>query len=427
MARDFALLLASLAMRVGTVLVLYIFLARAWGAEVFGQFMYATSVGALLVLACEFGFGVQILRDLGRAPSNAAALLGRLLGAKFWLTGVSIALTLVVVVATPSGREVALVLLLTTASSVLVSYSDFLFSALRALGQYRRETVVTLQGNSVALVFGLGALQWDGRPAVVAASLVLARLVQLALTRRSFVRVLPQKLPIDLRPRVVWPVVRTSAPFGAEVAVAAVYVNADTLLVTHVLGYAATGVYQAAARFYQGACQLPPVFASLFLPRLARQRDDPSAMARDANRLMTAMLVTGVLCFAAFLALPGFISWLLQDPSLTAAASLLPWFGVLVLARFSASAVGIVVTALDGQVARVWALGASLLVMGLLAMPMMASHGTLGMVLTGIASHVVLAVLFMAWVRRRGVNVGTVFLLSQALLLACGLVVWKLV
>ena len=145
MARDFTLLLASLAMRVGTVLVLFIFLARAWGAEVFGQFMYATSVGALLVLVCEFGFGVQILRDLGRAPSNAAALLGRLMGAKLWLTGVSIALAVVFVVTTPSGRELALVLLLTTASSVLVSYSDFFFSALRALGQYRRETIVTLQ------------------------------------------------------------------------------------------------------------------------------------------------------------------------------------------------------------------------------------------------------------------------------------------
>jgi O-antigen/teichoic acid export membrane protein len=255
------------------------------------------------------------------------------------------------------------------------------------------------------LVFGLGVLELDGRPASVAVALLTSRILQLVLAVRMFRYLMPKRLAIQTKLSDAWRVIRSSAPFGAEVGVASVYVNADTLLVTHFLGFAATGVYQAAARFFQGACQLAPVFASLLLPQLARMIAAGQEINSVARRLFAAMVLTAAGGAAAFVLGAGFLENVFLDASLDEAAAVLPWFGVLLILRFAAAALGIVVTALNGQLVRVRASLFSLFVMIGASVPLMALLGVKGMVMASILSNAVLGVWFLVWVSRRGVAI----------------------
>jgi O-antigen/teichoic acid export membrane protein len=401
--KGFLALLASLTARVGASMLLFILLAREWGAERFGEFMYLFSVAAILVLVCEFGFTQQILRDVGRNPETAAQQMGAFLGAKIWLTFSALVLLLTFLWFSSLSMESGALLLLLFAAAVLLSYSDFLFACYRALGRYEWETVITVQGNLVYFAAGVGVLYWTGSAVQVACTLMGARAFQLLLAAKRFGRLLPETIRPDLNARSAGGVIRRSLPFGAEVATAAIYVNADTLLVTHVLGYAANGVYQAAARFYQGACQLPPIFSSLFLPRMARDQTNAAAFSVHVNKLYIVMILAGLLCMAAFFVLPYFIPYIYTDPSLEEASKLLPWFGLLLCIRFIAAAQGISLTVLNGQTTRVLLLLMTMIVMLATAIPLLRSVGVSGMVIACIIAHVLLSCSFWYWTEARGV------------------------
>ncbi len=404
MKRAFFALLASLIARLGASTLLFILLAREWGAERFGEFTYFFSVAAILVLVCEFGFTQQILRDVGRSPETAAQQMGAFLGAKLWLTLSTVVLLLIFLWFSSLSTESATLLVLLFAAAVLLSYTDFLFACYRALGWYKWETVITVQGNLIYFAAGVAVLYRSGSTILVACTLLAARVCQLLLAARRFGRLLPDTVRPDLKMRSVGAVIRRSVPFGAEVATAAIYVNADTLLVTHILGYTANGVYQAAARFYQGACQLPPIIASLFIPRMARDKNSAPVFSAHIKRLYAVMILAGVFCLVVFIALPHFIGHIYTDPSLEGASELLPWFGLLLCIRFIAAGQGISLTVLNGQVIRVMLLLITMIAMFVIATPLLRSVGASGMIIACIISHLLLSISFWHWTAVRHVS-----------------------
>jgi len=405
MKRGFLALLVSLIARIGASMLLFVLIAREWGALRFGEFMYLFSVAAVLVLVCEFGFTQQILRDIGRNPDSAAEQMGAFLGAKIWLTLLDLIFVVLFFLFSGLNPASGVLLGLLFVAAALVSYSDFLFACYRALGRYEWETIVTVQGNILYFIAGALALYLSESAILLASALVLARALQLGLSTRKFCLLIDTPVRPSLDPRSAANVIRRSLPFGADVAAAAIYVNADALIITHVLGYAANGVYQAAARFYQGACQLPPIFASLFLPRMARDQGEIKQLSAHMKQLYGVMIVTGVLLLAVFFVMPYGIKYIYHDPSLLAAGALFPWFGLLLCIRFIAAAQGISVTVMNGQTIRVLLTGVSLLVMVLLAVPLLEYVGTRGVILASIIAYLFLSCSFWYWTRRKGVVV----------------------
>ena len=193
---------------------------------------------------------------------------------------------------------------------------------------------------------------------------------------------------------------------AVNIPLGTVMVSLDSVLITHTLGFTATGEYQAAARFYQGAALLPPIFAGVFLPRMARERQDMIVVSGLAEKVNLSMLGLGAAVAAFFFSGPYWYEWVYPDASLYSVGALLPWFGVLSLVAYVASAQGISITALGGQTVRALMLVAALILMLLLAQPLMSRFGVAGMVLSLTSAYGVLAVSFWAWNARQGISFG---------------------
>lgn len=426
MIRQFAALGLSTFIRLLTAFVLFVLLAREWGAGQFGEFMYLFSVAALLVLACEYGFSQQILRDIGRDPDSAGQRMAGFLGAKVWLTlGVALA-GVVFVVTVDLTIEVALGLALLMLAATMMSYSDCLMACFRALGQYDKEAKVTFWGNLTYFVFAVIALAVDSGASGVALAMTLGRLGHLVLAFLSYRRLVPFGSSIQLSPRKAWYVIRDGMAYGMDVGVATAFVYLDAVLLGIVLNFESVGVYQAGARFYQGAALLPPIFAGVFLPRLARAVGDRAIFESLVRKLYWSSGVTAVLIAIGFSLSVFGVHLIYPDPSLALVGVLMPWFGLLVLIRFIAASQGITVTALGGQMVRAKLFLVALLIMVITSIPLMESHGPKGMIFAMCIAYLILSAGFWVWTERKGVSARLSLGLSLSIFLGAVPLIWNL-
>lgn len=425
MLKNFIALGLSTLVRVLTGFVLFVLIARHWGAASFGQFMYLFSVVSLLVLTCEFGFSQQILREVGRTPERACELMGRYLGAKIWLTVCAFLLALLFVLATRQSPLAALTLLLLLSAATLLSYSDFLLACMRALGRFSHETRVTIKGNLIYFGAGLAALYAEGGFVGVAAAWLGARLLHALITWAEYRCHVPERLTVELRASAVIPVIRRGAAYGIDGAVATVFMNIDTILISHMLGSVATGIYQAGVRFYQGACLIAPIFGSLYLPRLARAGDDKNAFGLHFRQLSLGLMVSGLLLALGFVFSQPYIGLVFKDADFAQLNALLPWFGVLLFTRYAASVYGTVLTALGGQTMRVVIYLISLLAMMIAAVLLMRPYGVVGMILAVTLAHVVLIAGLGLCISRYRLRVHGIILAGVIGAALFGFVYWK--
>lgn len=398
MIKSFAALSITTGVRLLTGLVLFVLLAREWSVGQFGQFMYLFSIAALLVLACEFGFTQQILREIGRAPSQARTLMGEYLGAKVWLTLLTACLALGFAWLTDLSANDVAVLSALLLAALFMSYADFLMACFRALGSFGEETKLTVWGNLLFFVLACAALFGVTDTALmsgaVAGAMATARAVQLLMTWRVFKRRVPEPLQPAFDPSSSIATIKKSSAYGADVAVGAAFTNLDTVLIAHTLGAEGVGVYQAIARIYQGMVLLPAILGSLFLPRLSRSLDDAPAFQKNCQQLSLSLLVGGAVAAAFFVWGGPLIALVYNDNLFQRSAELLPWFALFVFVRFVASIHGVVLTALGRQGVRALIYVVALVVMVATAPYLLQHHAESGMVMASTLAYALLGTLF---------------------------------
>lgn len=405
MLRNFGALLLSTLMRVLTNMVLFVIMARLWGAESFGQFMYMISVATLLTLLCEFGFTQQILKEAGTCHEATDELAARLINGKFWLTLLTWAAATVYLLVGGLPPNLILPFVLLLASSTVLSFADFFSTFLKAKFFYKEDVKISLWANVV--LFGVAMLAvyfWPEQFLPVSIVFFLARCIHLGLAVRQYRQSISTSMQVSIHFGRAVAVIRQNVAYGLDVAVGTAFANVDGLLVTHFLGYAANGIYQGAARFYQGASLLPPLFASLFLPRLARaiDQDKPDMVSRLTVMMYTSMLALGFLILIFFWFSGSLLHFIYNDSQLNEAATLMPVFGVLVLVRFLAASQGITVTVLSGQKIRGMLFLGSLLLLIILGAWLLPVYGVAGIVIAASLSYLSLSFSFWFWIQKQG-------------------------
>ncbi|MBT0962764.1 oligosaccharide flippase family protein [Denitromonas iodatirespirans] len=404
MIKQFTVLGMSTLIRLLTGFVLFVLIAREWGAGRFGEFMYFFAVAGLLVQVCEYGFSQQILREIGRDPDTTRQRMGVYFATKLWLTMFAWIFAGIFALVTGLRADGAATLGLLLLAATLMSYSDFLMACFRALGHYGKEASVTLEGNVAYFGLALAAVLFGAEGTGVAAAMVLGRIVHLLATVVEFRRHVPGSIKVDVRFGAVWPVMRGGGAYGLDVGVATAFANLDTVLLAILLGYESVGVYQAGARFYQGASLLPSIFAGIFLPRMARAAEDPVEFGLLARNLYWSTLAIAFAVCGVFVIGAEGQAWIYPEPSLQDVGALMPWFGLLVLIRFIAASQGITVTALGGQTVRAKLFLVALALMVASAFPFVEAFGLTGMILAISVAYAFLSIGFWVWVERQGVR-----------------------
>src|SRR5438067_135622 len=140
---------ASTLARLLTSVVVFVVMARAWGAQVFGVFAYPLAIATIAVMVTDYGFALQVVRGIAGRPADVASVMRRALAAKWML---ALAVAVAALIATPwlVGPDASLLLTwLLLLSSFLSSFASLLNLPFRGLGRFEDETKVVVVASLI--------------------------------------------------------------------------------------------------------------------------------------------------------------------------------------------------------------------------------------------------------------------------------------
>ena len=417
MLRDSILSMISTGVRLLSSLALFVVLAHVWGPTAFGVFMYPYALAAIVVRIVDYGFTLQIARDVGRAPDRTHDIVGRAIGAKLVLLAPTLLVSGVLLARLPSGPSYGTLLCLLLLDALVGSFALFLNIPLRAHGRFDREASISIAANLVFFGAVIAAAGAGAGPVAVASIFVLARCAFLVLAVRGYVHVAGGRPRIILDRQSLSTTLSNGFPYAVHMVVGTLFLQVDTLVIQHIMGAFAVGLYQGGMRLLFGALLVGDALHNVFFASLARVAADARELGRLATRMTRHFVALGVIGFGVLLGGGRTIVSLLFADQFAPLADLVPLFGLLVLVRYSGLAYGSVLTLAERQGVRMLAATGVLalnLVLDMALIPRMGLRGALvASAVSDLTLHLVCAAA--AWLQYRDLMIDR---RSVALLLA---------
>ncbi|HKP15621.1 MAG TPA: oligosaccharide flippase family protein [Gemmatimonadaceae bacterium] len=416
MFRDSVFSLITTVVRLATGVVLFVVLAHVWGPERFGVFMYPFTIAGILVKVVDFGFVLQVARDVGRRPTDAHATMSRALGAKLILVAPATAAAFAVAVLLPGSNGFGALLALLVVDAMSNSFTQFLNIPLRALGRFDEEARIAAIGSASVFAAVVAVAVAGHGPLIAAGVMAGCRAICLLLSLNAYRRVLGS----SPHPVIERQSLRTSLwvglPFGVHATVATLNMQVDTLMVQHFLGAPFVGLYQAGMRILLGALLVGDALNSVYLSAMARASHDRQELSRLGQRMTRQLLTVGLFAFGCIIAAGPWVVRLLFGGRYEALSPLLPLFGLLAFVRYGGVSYGTLLTLADRQAVRVAAV-CGVMVLGLaLNALLIPRFGLTGAISSAILGHLVLYAVYVTAARK---DVGGFLLDRRAGILLC--------
>lgn len=370
----------SEALRLVSMLVVHIALARFLGPSPYGVYAYAMSVVSVLVFVVNPDLNVLLARRVARDPATASRYMGLGLTATLVLAVAAI-LAMVLVAWLGDGRPVVVVATALGGAAVALQSLSLVGQAVfDGLRRSRLEVAGMALGRVVLVVASLAVL-WSGGGVVgVFQAQVLGAAVALAVVSWTFrARVgslgLPAALP-DVRA-----LLRDAVPFGAGRAFLAVYAAADVLVLGAFVADDEVGLYRFAAVLVLQLAVVAKLVARGTLPHLAHHLGDPGAAGEQLGFMLRVLLAVSVPALVGGMLVAGDLVFALAGAAFVGSG---PLFAVLLLRvplQFCTVALGWSLAGLGRQPERTrgvaWAAGFNVTA-NLVAIPLWGAWGACG-------------------------------------------------
>ena len=280
----------------GVSFVLSVFIARRFGPETFGVYAQAVSLGALMGILIDGGFGKLLIRETVRASPVLARHGPNLHGFAFGHAFLATAFLAMLVLVNPFHLHWP-TLLATVGAFGAAIFAQFSMAILRGQGRLMRDALWQMASRILTAACMAMALWWgaDAPWQVLAAQFVGALILLLLLMRKGWVR------PVLRIPREIYAVV---LPLIWLDLATVIYFRSDILIFKLMeIPKADVGAYGVACRLIEAVLLLAtPV--SLLLFRRFRLSVEADAQETIARVVRLAALAGGLGLLVFLLALP---------------------------------------------------------------------------------------------------------------------------
>lgn len=244
-------------------------LARAFGAERFGEYMFVMTYVMYFAFIADGGLGRFLIRDASREPRRAPEFLAKVSALRLVLALAVYLLMIAGALATRADGERTVFIAVAGISLFTGALSGALSSMFNAREEMRVSALFGVLSTLTTAVFVLAALASGlGLPGVFVGA-ALANVPPLVYLVSQWRRRLGMPgLRVDLP---FWRVaLGRSFPYALLGVIGLVYFRMDALLLTWMKGAEATGIYTAAYRLLDAVTDVPGVIVAAMFPTLSR-------------------------------------------------------------------------------------------------------------------------------------------------------------
>ncbi len=267
--------------------VLIVLLARNLGAEDLGIYSFAFAFAGFFTFAYDFGISYFYVTNVSKDRENANRYMGQYASLKLIFCLLTLALPLFFLIFMNRGSHVNLIVFLAAVSLFFQNYSYVARNTFSSFQQMKYEAAVRVSERIIAFAIGVFILYkgYGLLPfmVVLVISNFIATLYSLYLLRKLDVRF---HLKIDIP---TWKIMLTTSwTFWLSSVFIIIYFQVDTIMLTLMKGYEASGFYNAAYKLINVISKLPWIVVFVLFPIMAEMH---SKMSRN---LLKAVLEKGM-------------------------------------------------------------------------------------------------------------------------------------
>jgi O-antigen/teichoic acid export membrane protein len=374
--------------------VLFLALARVFGPEKFGVFSFAMTAAVFLGVIVDYGFNLQVVKELSQAPASVKSEGQNMLAGKLFLILPTLFGCLLFFFM--SDLETATLIFILTFSIIFFSFGQYFFSILRAFNRFREETISTIISNVLLFVPLLVLLFFNSNIYLIATVFLVSRLVFFLLG----VKVSVEDYKITINRKIldviqIFEVLKKGFPYAMLMSTSLMFLSVDTFIVKLVQGSEAVGIYQSGIRFIFAALIISDTLMAVYLPVLSGSAvSDNKTFENRAKQLIRISIVVALPIAMILIMLPSVIVDMTLGDAYTRTAELLPYFGIILILRFLTISYGTLLTAMGLQKRRTIAVVVSLTIFAVAAFTLISTNGLVGVALASLLAHVVLLGLY---------------------------------
>lgn len=266
---NFTSLLSSEIFSKAVQFFLFIYLARALGAEQFGIFSFSLAFGFVFIILVDFGFSHLLIREISRDRKKASKFLSHTVIAKLLFSLLTLGVAYLFLEVMNYDATVRIIALTMLSFSILQTFTELHSSVFKAFEQMQYEAMIKV-GRMMVLVSSVVYVMSEGNTlATVSLMFVLTEILAL-LTSMSLVYSQFVKLQWSFNASYLKRLIKKSSLFCLSFAFGILYLYIDSIMLSKMKGVVEVGLYSAATNLVIALMFIPLVYAQSVYPVMSR-------------------------------------------------------------------------------------------------------------------------------------------------------------
>lgn len=327
-------------------LFFFLYLARAYGNEIFGLFSFAFSYASIVVILVDPGLNLFLTREIAADPGKGPQLSGVVLGIKIVLSCAALILSFLAALMLGYEADTIVVLTAMTVALVFNAIMDFHIAVFNGYERMEFDLVVKLTNKTLITAFGI--LSISAGASILEVTMVMAAATLLTNVLGSYLigkQIFRERVTFDVRKSK--DLLKASWPIALTMIFNALYLKIDVVLMSKLsVPTSEIGLYAAPARIIEILMFLPALVVAGAFPifaQLARGTQERFSAATAKVQKLLFVCATPIVV-SLFLQAEGIIAFLYgeQYTASTPALQILSWSLLCIFLNFHFSGIFVV-------------------------------------------------------------------------------------
>ncbi len=244
---------------------LVIYIARLLGSEGLGIYSFAFAFVGLFALFYDFGISTFFVKEVSSSRKNIEKYFGNYASLKLIFCVIAMVLPMASILFLKRSLDVSIIVFLASISLFFQNYSYVARNTFQAYQEMSYDAIVRISERVIAFALGLYVLSAGYGLTAFLLVLVFSNLASLIISI-----MLLKKIRVNFSFKLdysAWKgILKVSWPFWLSVVFIQIFYQVDTVMLSFMKGYEATGLYNAAYKLINAIAKIPWIIVAVLFP-----------------------------------------------------------------------------------------------------------------------------------------------------------------
>jgi len=246
-----------------------IVIARYLGAHDYGILGFATSLTGILSITIDFGISTHIVRHIATDYDSTPKYLGNALPLKSIFAIFTSILTLIILLILQCDEVTITITLLFTLEMIIKSFINIMNGAFQAFEKGKYQGIGNTLLNIILLIFILLAIFSDWGILGITFAYLISNIIALIYIYATFTKHVA-KPHFELDKSFCKKITMYSMPFAITGVLYSIYYSIDIIMLNHIVGNTATGIYNASYKLINVITLLYTAYTAVIFPVMSK-------------------------------------------------------------------------------------------------------------------------------------------------------------